>query len=527
MCAIPETNVIKKDWRKVDLKIALCYPNIYRAGMSGFTIQLLYALLNSREDVACERFFLPTENEPILSLESHQPLSRFNLLAFSFQFEEDYLNAIKMLLSSNIELDRLKRKMRPLVIAGGPCIVENPIPLKSFFDFFFIGEIEPILDDFIDGLKTTIEKRSVDNLTDKRGLLTHESKRVERVWIKDIDNAPHPVAQIVPNVDSTSCYMPTFGKTLMIETVRGCGRGCRYCLIGFISRPKRERSISKIEEIIDEGVKYTKVSKISLIGAGASDHSHLEEICEKIVSKGLGLSIPSLHAEAVTEPLIKSLVKGGERTLTIAPEAGSESLREVLNKKMSDEIILEASKTAVKNGIKHIKLYFMIGLPTETKEDIMAIVELSKKIANLGFGSKSIRLSINPLIPKPHTPFQYLDFKSIHYLEESFKLIEKELSKNPKFQIAGLNIKHAQIQALLSVGDERLGVVAEKVVRYGGSLGSWRRAIKEEKIDVNNYLCMKKLDEKLPWNVIRTGVNEPFLKSECKKALQRKQPISF
>ncbi|RLI33031.1 radical SAM protein [Candidatus Bathyarchaeota archaeon] len=500
---LKERNIVKKDWRKVELRIALCYPNIYRVGMSGFTVQLLYALLNSREDVVCERFFLPLKGEPILSLESHQPLSRFDVIAFTFQFEEDYFNALKMLLDSGIEVLRWKRKLKPLIVAGGPCITENPLPLKNFIDLFIIGELEPILDFFVEGLKQALKEKSLRIFEKKDGFFPAEALKARRVYIENLDEAPHPLAEILPEVDFKSPYMPIFGKTFMAEVVRGCPRKCRFCLITHIGWPMRFRSLGKLEDIIFEGLRFTGVSKVTLVGAGLAYYPKLEDLCEYIVSLNSGnveISVPSLAVDNVSEKLFKCLVKGRQRTVTFAPEVGCWQLRKSLGKHFKDEDVVEAAKLAFKAGIKNVKLYFMVGVPGETFEDLDKIVNLAKKVADAGFGFKSVRLSINPLIPKPHTPLQLYKVKPLKYLKEAYKRIISGLKNDRRFAVEILNPKHAQIQAALSIGDEKFGEVILETVKHGGGLAGWNRALKVLNVKFEKLLNIK---EKPNWSIIQ------------------------
>jgi len=518
---VPEINAIVKDWRRVDLRIALCYPNIYRVGMTGLAVQLLYALFNAREDVACERFFFPTNSEQILSLESGQPLKKFDVVAFTLQYEEDYVNVVRMLLNSGIEPRAEQRKLEdPLVIAGGPCASENPLPLSDFFDFFFIGEIEPVLGRLIDCLKGVSRERIAD-FVDLPGVYVPSLsvRRVKRVWVEDLDRAPHPVAQIIPMVDEKSLYMPIFGKSFALEAVRGCGRRCRFCLIGFTGRPKRERSLKKLHEIIEEGIKYTPVRKVALIGAGLSDYSKLEEVCEMIISHNLEVSISSLRVESITESLANLLVKGGQRTITIAPEAGTFCLRESVNKRVSDEAIINAARTAFQAGFRNIKLYFIIGLPRESHEDIEAIADLTKKIADQGFGLKSVRLAVNPFVPKPHTPFQWEPYAAIEYLRRCMKLIRRRLAMDYRIEIEGTDPRNSQIQALLSLGNKEVGRAVEIVARLGNGLGAWRRALNTTKLNLKSYIYQRRsLDARLPWDIIDVGLNSRRLIQEFSEA---------
>jgi len=518
---VPELNVIKKDWRSVDLTVALCYPNVYRTGMTGMTIRLLYALLNAREDVACERLFIPTREEPLRSLESNRTLKDFDVVAFTLQYEEDYVNVIRMLLESNVPPRRDDRTQKdPLVIAGGPCATENPEPLAEYVDLFVIGEAETVLNPLIDRIKE-FEKpaKRIEEFTDLKGVYVPAvSNPVDCVLVKDLNEAPCPVAQQVPLVDQRSPYMPIFGKTFAVEVVRGCSRCCRFCLIRHIGHPKRERSLAKIEEILDEGLRYTPVKKVSLIGPSLSDHSRLEDICESIVSRGLELSIPSILAAAVTERLAKSLAKGRQRRISLAPDGSTPRMRAIINKVMDDEQIVDAARTLLQHGVRRLKLYFVIGLPGETPEDIEAIARLSKRIADLGYGRRSVHLSINPLIPKPHTPFQWETFAPIPYIRNCLHLLRKRLKGDERFMMSRLDPRRAQIQAFLSLGDRKVGKVVEFAARYGGGLGAWRRALRECKVSLDKYTRRKELDEPLPWDHVHVGLNRSFLIKENERA---------
>ena len=474
--------------------------------MTGLTVKLLYALLNSREDTLCERFFTPTLREGWRSLESNQPLSKFDIVAFTLQYEEDYPNVVRMLLESGIPPRvEARREEDPLVIAGGPCATANPEPLADYIDLFVIGEAEPIMDQLLDGIKISGRPRKhIEELADLEGIyLPYISDTAKRVWIRDLNDALHPLAQQIPLVEEGSPYMPIFGKAFTVEVVRGCNRSCRFCLIGHIWRPKRERSLERVVSIIDEGIKYTPVNKISLIGASLFGYSHLEDLCEAIVSRGFELSVSSLNPESITERLADLLAKGNQRTVTVAPDAATEKMRGVIRKMMEEESLINAAKALLSRGVKQLKMYFMIGLPEEVPEDVAAIAQLSKKVANVGYGFRSIHLSINPFIPKPHTPFQWKKPPSVSYVRSCLKLIREELKGDRRFIISMLDPRHAQIQALLSLGDREVGRAIEFVARRGGGLGSWRRAFKECGISLERYIGEKDPKEPMPWDKIR------------------------
>ena len=520
MSRILEANAIKKDWRKVQLRVALCYPNIYRVGMTGLPIKLLYHLMNVREDTACERFFVPTRDEPLLSLESRQPLKRFDVVAFSLQYEWDYANVVKILLDSGIPLKSAERKeTHPLVIAGGPCVIENPLPLSPYIDLFVIGEAEEVLDRVLDSI---IEqgRNCLEDLAGRRGVYVPAlDERAERAWVRRLDEAPHPTAQVVPLVDERSPYMTVFGRTIDVEATRGCGRGCRFCLVGHTYRPMRFRTLKKLEEILDEAKKYTPSKKLSLIGAALSDHPNLEDFCQYALDSGLKLSISSIRPEAVTEELAKLLVKGGQRRVAMAPDAATERLRDVIHKGMDDQTIVEAAKILLDAGMRGLKLYFIVGLPGERLEDVDAIAELAKRIADLGYGVDSIHLSVNPLVPKPHTPFQWAPFPDLKYVKNCMRRLRRLLSGDRRIKIGGLNPRKAQIQALLSLGGTELAPVIEEASKLGGSLGAWRKAIRRHGVKLSEYLGPKPLNSEFPWDIIGVSLNRNFLINEFEKAL--------
>jgi radical SAM superfamily enzyme YgiQ (UPF0313 family) len=279
----------------------------------------------------------------------------------------------------------------------------------------------------------------------------------------------------------------------------------------------RERSLAKIEEIVNEGMKMTPVAKVSLIGASTFDHSRLEDICEFIVSKGYELSIPSIRPESVTENLAKLLAKGKQRNVSLAPDAASPSMREVTCKQIDEETLANSTKILLSQGINRLKLYFMVGLPGENIDDVKAIAKLSKRIADAGYRSKAIHLSINPLVPKPHTPFQWEKMTSVPYVRESLTLLRRLFKGDRRFVMEGMEPRHAQIQAFLSRGDRGIGKTVELAAIYGGGLGAWRRAMKETGIRLENYLREKKFDEHLPWDSINVGINKRYLAKEAER----------
>jgi radical SAM superfamily enzyme YgiQ (UPF0313 family) len=301
-----------------------------------------------------------------------------------------------------------------------------------------------------------------------------------------------------------------FGEAFLLEILRGCPRGCRFCVTGFTTRPRRERILERLKAVIDEGIRVNNPKKISIIGPTASDYSHIGELLEFLATIGLEISVPSLRADSVTNEIIEALVKSGQRSITLAPES-CQRLRFLMNKRMSDEQFIRASKMAFEGGIENIKLYFMIGNPTETTQDIEETVTFIKKLRKEAKGK--YRLSVNPLVPKPHTPYQWLGFEDISSLKKKMKIIKK----------AGLpteseDFKEAFLQVTIALGDERLSDILEKAHHHGGGRGAFRRAFKEEGIPFNHYTKERDIDTPLPWDNIDVGIKGGQLKKEYEKS---------
>ncbi|MFX0097631.1 MAG: radical SAM protein [Candidatus Hodarchaeota archaeon] len=519
MKKIVEINALKKDFQKVDLRFALVYPNQYRAGMTSLAVHLMYELINDREDSLCERLFMSAQP---LSVESRQPLSKFDVVGFSLQYETDYTNVLKILRSSNIPVRSADRTSdNPLIVAGGPCVSENPEPLAYFVDVFVVGELESIFDDIMAILVKPSPKSNLEELANIRGIYIPSlyPEHVERVWVKDLDSVYHSIKQIIPQVEKDDSYSPAFGKALLVEASRGCWRGCRFCLIGYQCRPYRERSLSRLKEIIDDGVKYTGVEKVALIGPAISDYSRLEDLCWLIVNSGLELSIPSLRADRVSENIIEALVTGGQKTISLAPEVASTALVESINKGITQDHVLTSAQTALAGGIENLKLYFIIGLPSETDDDALQISHLAEKVANLGFKKHSVRLSINPFIPKPHTPFQWFAQQPLDVLRRRLKTIKTQLRRDSRIKVEHLDLRWGRIQTALSLGDRNLGEVLESAAIFNGGLGDWRRAFKTHDLKIEDYANRpRSIGDKLPWDFIRV-VDSDLLVKEYEKAL--------
>ena len=520
---ISEINVVRKDFRKVAIKFALAYPSGYQVGMSCLGFHTLYAMLNMRPDVACERVF-NSKKDPPFSVESRQPLGSFDIIGFSLQFETDYTNVLRMISNSGIPLHSSDRGANhPLIIAGGPCALENPKPLSKYIDLFILGDAEPVLDDLLDTyLESNLSRLNLETLSELPGIYIPKFSKepVKKVWCKSLEKAYRPITQVIPQVENGSNLMPVFGKSLLLEISRGCEWGCRFCLIGYTGRPMRNLSMKTALSTIEEGVERSDVRKVTLIAPSLSGYKDLVDLCWSVVNSGLELSVSSLRVDCVSDELLEALAKGGQRTATLAPEAGSERLREVLNKGFSDDDIFHAAEM-IQERLQNLKMYFILGLPTETQADLEDIVNMASRIASRGFPSRGVRLSVNPFVPKPHTPFVWEPQPSIDYVRKGIKFISSKLKRNPRISIEGFDPRWGAIEALLSLGDNTVGKAIELSAFYGGGLGAWRRALKETKISIKKVVGTKKAPEELyPWDIVNIGVNREFLLAERDKALE-------
>lgn len=502
------------------IKFALAYPNFYKIGMSNLGIHIIYELLNSREDTSCERFFLPEtktlddmekSNATLLSMETQMPLNKFSVVGFSVSFEPDYFNVVKMLQLGKIKIFSEDRtKFEPIVIAGGPCATFNPIPLSKIFDAFVIGEGEVILPEFMDMINETKNlprEKILEKISEIPGIFVPKfPKKVSRQWVKNLDEFP---AHSVIQTSDTEFNM------YLIETARGCGRHCRFCMAGYCFRKPRNRSLEILKNQVEDAEKFHK--KIGLAGAAISDYPQINELCKFILEKNLPMSVASFRADSVTFELVQALAKSGLKTLTVAPEVGSEKMRKVINKGITEENIFSAVEFGFKAGIKNFKFYFMIGLPFENMEDVDAIADLVlrlKKFSDERNGGK-LTLSVNPFIPKPFTPFQWSKMADKKYLDTALKNLRGQLKKFRNVEIISESIKSAEIQAILSRGDEKIS----ELVAKSDSIKKFRELLRENNIDENFYLRRERnFDEIFAWDFLDMGFSKKYLFDELKKA---------
>jgi len=518
-----EEGTIIKDWGG-RIPVALIYPNSYYLGMSNLGVHAIYSLLNSYNEVVCERAFWEGGNRdkrlaPI-SLESQRPLSDFAVLAFSVSYELDYFNVVQILKASGIPLYAADRNERhPLVIAGGPCITANPIPLSPFFDCLCIGEAEPIIPAVLPVITGGIQGKRSELLKTLAALpgayvpQYHSGKPVARQWAKDLDD--FPVASVVLTPDTE------LGGLYLIEVERGCNWGCRFCLTGQAFRPMRCRSLDNIIAQAEQGLKYRK--RIGLVGAAVSDHPRIEELLLKLGQTGAELSMSSLRVSPLSRIVLRELAKGGARTISLAPEAGSNRLRRVIKKSISEENILESMDKVAEQGIRQVKLYFMIGLPWETDEDIEDIIRLALKYKDILDKQKSgcrIALTISPFVPKAGTPFQWLPMTPPPILNRRLSLLKNRLM--PKgIQIKGESPAWSQVQGVLSRGDEKIAEVLANMEEL--SLSGWRKAAEKCQLDIDYYVNQRwDTKQKLPWAMIDSGTKIEHLKNELEKALAQR-----
>jgi len=546
-----ERGTIRKDWGG-KTTLCLAFPNRYYTGMSNLGFQTLYHQLNQLQEIVCERSFLPDKEDlleyrktdtPLFSLESQRPLYDFDILAFSIPFENDYPNILTILEMGKIPLLRTARNdSHPLVIAGGVAVFLNPEPLSDFFNFFFIGEGEELLPEFLRCFEeaksegktqlefvekaAAIEGVYVPQLYQVRyfdegpiNSFTPKGKhprRIKRRWVRDINNIHTTSTLFTPHTQ--------FNDMALVEVNRGCPRGCRFCAGCFIYRPFRNRTLKDLRMDIEEGLTHER--RLGLMGSAVSDHPRLREICQSVLDSKGTLSIASLRADSISEDLITYLKAGGHKTISLAPEAGSERLRRVIKKDLQEMDLLRAVEMISKGGIPNIRLYFIIGLPTETARDIDEIVGLTRRIKHIflkvGRDQKRlgrIVLSITPFIPKPSTPFQWAPYEEINSLKRKLKLVTNGLRGEGNVQVTHNLPKWGYIQTLLSRGDRRVGRIL-LAAHYNG--GNWQKTFKEINLNPDFYVYREiDFDEILPWDFIDHGISKDYLRGEYLEALSQ------
>ena len=555
-----EINTVKKDLKTVDLTFALVFPDLYEIGTSHFGIQILYSILNSHEKIAAERFFAPAPDMeallsqkkiPCLSMESKKDLKSFDIIGISLLYELNFTNILTLLSLSSIPFyARDREDVFPLIIGGGPCAF-NPEPLADFFDAFVIGDGEAVSVEIAtlvmafkkegDGQKKTLLKllSKIDGVYipsfftpayDKAGLqhltpLFEDYQTVRRAFLPSLTKETFPVAPIIP-------FAKPVHDRLRLEIARGCSRGCRFCQAGMIYRPVRERSLEDLIDITKTSLRTTGHSDISLLSLSTGDYSNLPELMKRLHAIGQehcnAISLPSIRAEKLTPDLMQIIKKVRKTGFTIAPEAGSQRLRDIINKNLTEDNILSTVENAMNLGWKNIKLYFMLGLPFETLEDIEAICRLSRRLASsYAKGKKTINVSTACFIPKAHTPFQRVPQISLDEAREKLQYLKNNL-RHPKINLKWQSPEMSLLEGVWSRGDRRLSklLVAafEKGCRLDGwtdkfNFSLWQKAFEETGIDPLFYMTRERDEEEpLPWDHIDSGVSPEFLKKESQNA---------
>jgi radical SAM family uncharacterized protein/radical SAM-linked protein len=555
-----ELNAVKKDPENPELiRFALAFPDIYDVGMSHLGLKILYHILNSRDDVWAERVYAPwvdmekemrSKGIPLFSLESASPLTEFDIIGFSLQYEMSYTSILNMLDLARIPLLSADRdESHPLIIAGGPCAF-NPEPLSDFIDFFVIGDGEEAITEIVDCYKShknagqPARKELLRKMAEIEGiyvpaftsvqeqpdgtLAVSDSLKVRKRVVRDLDNAPYPVDYMVP-------FMRPIHDRAIIEVMRGCSRGCRFCQAGMIYRPVRERSLDVVQRLAEDIINETGYEELSLSSLSTCDHSSISEILQKLVEtqgkeKHVATSLPSLRTDAFSVELARKLGSTGKTGLTFAPEVATQRMQSVINKNISRSEILSTVKDAFSTGWDSLKLYFMIGLPTETEEDVARIAQLVKEILNTALQVNrraSLNVSVSTFVPKAHTPFQWERQLSIDEIQRRQRLLMDIIGKNRRINLSFHSPQVSHLEGVFARGDRRLGQVLMAAHKLGCKLDgwtemfnfdAWMQAFAQCGIDPDVYHRERKSDQVLPWDHIDTYLTKDFLLRERDKA---------
>lgn len=568
-----EVNMVKKDPSKVAVRFAMCFPDVYEIGMSHLGIQILYDMFNRRDDVYCERVYSPwmdldpimrEQKIPLFAVESQDPIKKFDFLGITIQYEMCYTNILQVLELSQIPLHAEDRTEEdPIVIGGGPCTY-NPEPIAPFFDLFYMGEGEVVYYDLLDRYKEIkarggSRKEFLEQAAQIPGIYVpafydvsykadgtieamipnnpHAPQTVSKQLVMDMSDTWYPEKPVVP-------YLRATQDRVVLEIMRGCIRGCRFCQAGMVYRPVRERSLEELKRLARTMLKSTGHEEISLSSLSSSDYTKLEGIVNFLIDefdgKGVNVSLPSLRIDAFSLDVMSKVQDVKKSSLTFAPEAGSQRLRNVINKGLTEENILNGSAEAFKGGWNRVKLYFMLGLPTETVEDMQGIAELSEKVAEVYYdtvpkeqrhGKVQVTASTSFFVPKPFTPFQWAPMCTKEQFLERASIVNHRMKEMLNKKSLRYNWHEADVTVLegvLARGDRKVAAVIEEAYRQGAIYDSWSeyfnndiwmKAFETCGVDIDFYTTRERsLDEVFPWDFIDAGVTKDFLKREWANA---------
>ena len=572
-----EINMVVKDPRKVDVRFAMCFPDVYDIGMSHLGIQILYDMFNRREDTYCERVYSPwtdldkimrEEHIPLFSLESQDPVKDFDFLGITLQYEMCYTNILQILDLSQIPLHANERTWEhPIVIGGGPCSY-NPEPIAEFFDMFYIGEGEVVYAKLIETYKESRKRGDsrvqflklaaqipgiyvpalYDPEYNEDGTLKsfkpncpEAPEKVEKVLVMDFTNEVYPEKPLVPFIKVTQ-------DRVVLEIMRGCIRGCRFCQAGQIYKPLREKNVEYLKELAYKMLKSTGHEEISLSSLSSSDYTDIEEMVTYLVDefhgKGVNVSLPSLRIDAFSLDVMSKVQDVKKSSLTFAPEGGTQRMRDVINKGLTEEDILNGAAEAFRGGWNRVKLYFMLGQPTETVEDCEGIALLSEKITEVFFdevpkekrqGKVQVVASTSFFVPKPFTPFQWARMCTKDEFLEKARIVNRKMKEMKNHKCLKYNWHEADVTVLegvLARGDRKVAAVIEEAYKNGALYDSWSESFKNDVwmqafetcgVDIDFYTTRERgIDELFPWDFIDVGVTKEFLKREWNNAMNEK-----